>query len=97
MARIKINFRKMDPKRMEGRQIVLQVERVDVEKGEILCTVIAMSPDIKDDAIPITPISAEWGPVKPYYEPQPDPYEDLRKMLDALNSTNGTIFYTSGS
>ena len=96
MARIKINFRRMDAKHMEGRQIVLQVERVDVEKGEILCTLIAVSPDMCDDAITVEPISAEWGPVKPYYEPQPDPYEDLRKMMNQLGVQNH-IFYTDGT
>jgi len=84
MPRIKINCRPMDPKHMEGRQVILNVEKVDVEKGEILCTLVAVSGDIKDGAIPVTPISAEWGPTKPYYEPQSDMYQEVMGMIEAL-------------
>ena len=93
MARIRINCRPMDPKHMEGRQVILNVEKVDVEKGEILCTLVAVSGDIKDGAIDAEILSAEWGPVKPHYEPQSDPYADLRKMIDVLNSS-GKIYYS---
>lgn len=92
--RIKINCRPMDPKRMEGRQVILNVEKVDVEKGEILCTLVAISGDIKDGAIDAEVISAEW--VTPTPKPQHDPYEELRRMIDVLNSS-GKIYYTSGS
>ena len=80
---------------MEGRQVILQVEKVDVEKGEILCTLIAVSGDETDGAITVEPISAEWGPTKPYYEPQPtdDIYQDLR-MLMAQMESNGIKWQT---
>jgi len=86
MPRIKINCRPMDPKHMEGRQVILNVEKVDVEKGEILCTLVAVSGDIKDGAIPVEPISAEWGPVKPYHPPDPDMYFDMEKLIGEMSN-----------
>ena len=78
----------MDPKRMEGRQVILQVEQVNVELGEILCTLVAISGDIKDGAIDVVPISAEWGPVKP--APQPvDP--DLQQLIEAAMMFNASL------
>lgn len=69
---------------MEGRQVILQVERVDVELGEILCTLVAVSGDMCDGAIDAEVIKAEWGPVKPYRKPDEDMYFDMEKLLAGM-------------
>lgn len=45
MSRIKFRITELDPKHMEGKQVVIKVENVNVELGEVLVTPIAWQQD----------------------------------------------------
>lgn len=75
MPRIKFRPGPISIDKFEGMQVIIHVEKVNVELQELLCTVIAAndSGTMKNapGVIDIVPIKAEWSPTTPYYEPEP--------------------------
>lgn len=95
MARLKIKLTELDPKRMVGRQVVLQVEKVNVELGEILCTPVAISPDIADGAIDLVKDKDYTVTISDYVKPvprKPTEQEVLRQLMGDIAQLEAELF-----
>jgi hypothetical protein len=87
MPRIKFRHGPIPIDKFEGMQVIIHVEKVNVELQEVLCSVIAVNDKgtMKNapGVIDIVPIKAEWGPVTPV--PQTD--LEVVEMQDIFGQT----------
>ncbi len=83
---MRVKIRKIEHK-MEGRQVILNVEKVNEELGEIICTPVAVSGEapfielVKDKDYTVT-----------YSEPKPaPPKNELQEAIRELETAMGII------
>lgn len=97
MARVKFRNGPIPIDKFEGYQVIIHIEKVNVELGEILCTVIATN-DKGTIANAPGVINMEKGKdwelvsetVVEYKDPEPTPEEQIIRMLEALNQRPNT-------
>ena len=91
MPRVKFRKGPIAIDKFEGMQVIIHVEKVNVDLQELLCTVIAVNDSgtmaNAPGTIDVVPIKAEWGPVTPI----PQTAIEIVEFGDWLGQPSGEI------